>query len=190
MGMIPVGYAPSSVALDTVDDALLVLKTCHKLDPYNDQINNLIEELTHNRDNQVAQFFAQIQRNMAANQTNSVGPMLDQILHFPTVDPNVMQGVGSMYLRLGDLVKAEEAFQRVLQMVPNSAQPYYNLAVIQANRHETMQAVASIKKAIALNTEELQQDPKKLNIRDHLDKDPSMAAFRQTPEFKAAFPAK
>jgi hypothetical protein len=50
--------------------------------------------------------------------------------------------------------------------------------------------VASLKKALELNPEEIRQNPQMINLRQHLYEDPSFAPLRQTPEFKAAFPAK
>jgi tetratricopeptide (TPR) repeat protein len=179
-----------------IDDALLILKTCHKLDPYNDQINGTIDQLEHSKNSsggggdQVAQFFAQIQRAFDAKQTNDAAKMLDQLLHYPAIDPNTMVGVANMYLRLGDLAKSEEAIKRLTEMAPKSAEPWYNLALVQASRGETAQAVASLKKALDLNAAEIKQDPKMINLRDNLYQNPGFAALRQTPEFKAAFPAK
>jgi tetratricopeptide (TPR) repeat protein len=191
-------YSPEAVfhlmnmllAANRVDDAILVLKTCHKLDPYNEQINGLIDQLEHGRNEQVGQFFTNTQRALEAKQTNVAVQMLDQLLHFPTVDPNIMLGVAAMYLRVGDSAKGEEAFERLTQMVPASSEAAYNLAIVQASRGESAKAVASLKKALELNPPEMKQNPKALNLRDHLYQDPVMAGLRQTPEFKAAFPAK
>jgi tetratricopeptide (TPR) repeat protein len=197
-------YSPEAVfhfmnlllAANRIDDALLVLKTCHKLDPYNDQINGMIDQLERSKKSsgtggdQVRQFFAQIQSAIAAKQTNIAGQMLDQLLHYPAVDPNMMMGVADAYLRIGDLAKSEEAIKRLTEMAPNASEPWYNLAVVQAHQGETAQAVASLKKAIALNPGEMKQNPQMINLREHLYQDPNFGALRQTPEFKAAFPAK
>jgi tetratricopeptide (TPR) repeat protein len=178
------------------DDALLILKTCHKLDPYNDQINSWIDQLEHNKNSaggggdQVRQFLAQIQRAIEARQTNAAKQMLDQLLRYPAVDPNMMMGVADMYLRIGDFAKSEEAIKRLTQMAPAASEPWYNLAVVQAHRGETAQAVVSLKKALDLNSGEIKQIPKTLNLREHLYQDPNFAPLRQTPEFKAALPAK
>ena len=116
--------------------------------------------------------------------------MLDQLLHYPAVDPNTMMGVADMYLRIGDFAKSEEAIKRLTQMVPASSEPWYNLALVQAHRGETAQAVASLKQALDLNPGEIKQNPQVINLRQHLYQDPNFAPLRQTPEFKAAFPAK
>jgi thioredoxin-like negative regulator of GroEL len=179
-----------------IDDALLILKTCHKLDPYNDQINSWIEQLERNKNaaggggDQIKQFFAQIQRAFEARQTNAAAQMLDQLLHYPAVDPNTMMGVADMYLRIGDVAKSEEAIKRLTQMAPASSEPWYNLAVVQSHQGETAQAVVSLKKAVELNSREIKQNPHMINLREHLYQDLNFAPLRQTPEFKAAFPAK
>jgi tetratricopeptide (TPR) repeat protein len=177
-----------------IDDALQILRTCHKLDPYNGGINDWIDQLERSKASagadQIKQFFAQIQRAVEARQTNAARQGLDQLLHHPAVDPNTMMGVAAMYLRIGDMAKSEEAFQRLTQMAPDSSGPWYNLALLQANRGETAQAVASLKKALALNPGEIRQNPKMPNLGEYLYQDPGFGRLRQTPEFKAAFPAK
>jgi len=173
-----------------IDDALLILKTCHKLDPYNGQIDDWIGRLEHGKTDQISQYFGQVQRAIAAKQTNAAKQMLDQLLHFPTADPGIMVNVATVYLSLGDLPKSEEAFVRLAQMLPNSSEAFYNLGLVQAARGESAQAVASLKKAVALNPAEMKQNPQIVNLRDRLYQDPSLERLRQTPEFKAVFPAK
>jgi Flp pilus assembly protein TadD len=98
--------------------------------------------------------------------------------------------VADMYLRIGNFARSEEAIKRLAQMAPNSSEPWYNLAVVQAHRGETAEAVASLKKALELNPAEIKQNPQMVNLREHLYQDTSFIMLRQTPEFKAAFPSK
>src|SRR5208282_6722066 len=92
-------YMEFLINANRLDDALLILKTCHKLDPYNDQINSWIDQLEHNKNSaggggdQIRQFFAQIQRAIEAKQTGVAGQMLDQLLHYPAADANIIMGV-------------------------------------------------------------------------------------------------
>jgi tetratricopeptide (TPR) repeat protein len=177
-----------------IDDALLILKTCHKLDPYNDQINSWIDQLERGKNSagadQIKQFLAQIQHAIETRQTNIAGQMLDQLLRYPGADPNTLMNVADLYLRIGDFAKSEEAIKRLTQMAPASSELWYNLAIVQAHRGETAQAVVSLRKALDLNPAEIKQNPHMINLREHLYQDPSFAPLRQTPEFKAAFPAK
>ncbi|MGD0813766.1 MAG: DUF2723 domain-containing protein [Verrucomicrobiota bacterium] len=197
-------YSPEAVfhlmdlllSANRIDDALSILKTCHKLDPYNDQINNWIDQLERNKGpaasggDQVKQIFAQLQRAIDAGQTNVAAQVLDQLLHHPSVDPNTMMSVADMYLRIGEFAKSEEAIKRLTQMAPGLSEPWYNLAAVQAHRGENAEAVASLKKALELNPAELKQSPQAINLREHFRQDPNFAVLRQTPEFKAAFSGK
>lgn len=180
-----------------IDDALLILNTCHKLDPYNDQINDWIDRLKSTKNGagggqgeQVNQIFAQIQRAIDAKQPSTASEMLDQLLNAPGIDPNSMMRVAGMYLSIGNFPKSEEAIKKLTEMAPKASEPWYNLAVVQAHEGKTAEAVASLKKALELNPEEIKQNPQMVNLREHLYADPNFAPLRQTPEFKAAFPAK
>jgi tetratricopeptide (TPR) repeat protein len=176
-----------------VDDALSILRTCHKLDPYNGQIDNWIDQLERskagNGAEQIAQVLAQVDRAIQARQTNTAEQMLDQLLHFSGANPNMIMSVAGQYLRLGDLAKTEEAFQRLTQMASDTSGSWYDLALVQADRGESAQALASLKKAFALNSEEVRHNPKMPNIREHFLQEHGFDRLRQTKEFKDAFPA-
>ena len=174
-----------------IDDALLVLKTCHKLDPYNGQINDWIDQLEHSKNSAEASRSANSWPRFNAPSTPNkpaARQMLDQASalsggrseHDAAARP-------AMYLRIGEMDKTEEAFQRVIQLAPESSEPWYNLALVQANRGETAEAVASLKKVFALNAAEIKQDPKALNLVEHLYQDPGFGRLRQTPNSRPRF---
>jgi Flp pilus assembly protein TadD len=192
-------YSPEAVfhlmnqvlATGRVDDALLILHTCKHLDPYNGQLDDWINQLEHSKTaggDQVTQFLAQVEHAVEAKQNDAAEKMLDQIVHLPGVDPNALMQAASLYLRMGDVVKTEEIFKRLTEIAPESSAVWYNLGLIQANRGDMAQSMASLKKALDLNVVELKQNPQMPNLRDHLFKDPSFAGLRQTKEFKATFP--
>jgi Flp pilus assembly protein TadD len=195
-------YSPEAVfhllnlllASSRVDDALLILNTCHKLDPYNDQINDWITRLQNSKNgggaDQIRQYFGQVQRALESKQTNAAVQMMDQLLRVPSVDPAVLMGMADIYLRVGEVAKSEETIKKLAAAMPDSSEPWYNLAVIQSHRGETADAIASLKKVFELNPAEIKRDPKMLDLRKHLYEDPNFAALRATPEFKVAFPAK
>jgi tetratricopeptide (TPR) repeat protein len=183
-----------------IDDALAVLQTCHKLDPYNGQISDWIEQLSRSKagagaggagaGEQVKQAFAQIQRAISDHQTNAAEKMLDQLLAFGGSDPNVLMNAANAYLQLGDLAKSEVAVQKLAQAMPTSSQPLYNLAVIEAARGEVPEAIASLQKCLTLNAVELARDPKEIDLRKHLFEDPTFGGLRQTAEFQKALGTK
>ncbi len=210
-----------------IDDAIAILQTCHKLDPYNGQISDWIDQLSHGKSNspgdQVRAAFGQIQHLLETGDTNRAMMTLDQVVSFAGADPGILLSAADMYiragspkgaelldrvlsnanndpsvlmelanrfLRAGDLAKSEQAVQKLTAAVPNSAEPLYNLAVIQAHRGEIAASIASLQKCLTLNAAEIVTNPKAINLRQHLFEDQNFAPLRQTPEFIAAFGTK
>jgi len=178
-----------------IDDAILILETCHKLDPYNAQISEWIEQLNRSKSGgpgaeQVRQALAQVHQDLAQGETNAAAQILDQVLNLPGADPATLGDVANDYLRLRNFVKSEQAIVRITQLVPDRSDSWYNLATIQAFRGETAQALVSLKKSLDLNAAEVAKEPKTANLREHLFQDPYFAPLRQTPEFQAAFGTK
>jgi Flp pilus assembly protein TadD len=138
----------------------------------------------------VSQVLDQIEHAIASKQTATAMQMLDQVLEAPGVDPNSMMRIANIYLQSGNFPKSEEAIKKLAQMVPNSSEPWYNLAVIQSHEGKTADAIASLKKVWELNPEEIKQNKQMIDLRAHFYQDPNFAQLRATPEFKAAFPAK
>jgi tetratricopeptide (TPR) repeat protein len=174
-----------------IDDAILILQTCHKLDPYNGQISEWIEQLKRSKNGApVAQALAQVQQDLAQGQSNAAEQILDQLLTFPGADSDTMRSVANFYLGMRNFAKSEQAILRLTQLFPDRSDSWYNLATVQAFRGELPQALASLKKSLDINAAEMAKDPKTANLRAHLFQDPYFAPMRQTPEFKAAFGTK
>jgi tetratricopeptide (TPR) repeat protein len=209
-------YSPEAVfhlmelllSQNRIEDALAILETCHKLDPYSGQISEWIDRLSRMKttagssgNDRIKQAFAEIQRDISSNQTNTARQLLEQIVKAAGNDPTVLMSVASAYLQLGnidksdearmaDLGKSEEAVEKLALVMPSNYEPYYNLAVIQAARHEIAKAVASLQKSLALNAADAAKDPKVINLRQHLFQDSTFIELRKTPEFQAAIGTK
>jgi tetratricopeptide (TPR) repeat protein len=180
------------VTLGRIDDAILILQTCQKLDPYNGQIVELISELKRiksggSASDQINGIFKLIQEDMAQHRTNEAEKMLDQLLAFAGADVNTMMGVAQEYAMLQNFPKSEQAIKRITQLAPDHPDGWYNLAIIQFAQGETSNMLASLKTALDLNAKELAKNPKAPDYRKILFQDSNMAGVRQTPEFKAAF---
>jgi predicted Zn-dependent protease len=177
-----------------IDDSLAILQTCHDLDPYNEQISQWIDQLTHSKNSpppdMIQQAFAQVQRAIAANKTNDAQQILQQLLAYQGNNPAVLMGVADAYVHMNDMARSEQVIIKMTEITPNSSEPWYNLGVIQAHRGETAQAIASLTKSLALNHEERAKNPSMVNLREHLFEDPTFSELRQRPEFQAAFGTK
>jgi tetratricopeptide (TPR) repeat protein len=178
-----------------IDDAILILETCHKLDPYNGGITDVIEQLKRSKSglpatavaDQIKAALAGVQQSLAQGHTNTAEQILDQLLTFSGSDATTLMTVADAYLRLRDMPKSEQAVTRLTEMLPDHSDSWYNLATIQSIRGKVPEALASLKKSLELNAKEIAKNPKAINLREHLFQDPNFAPLRQTPEFKAAF---
>ena len=192
-------YSPEAVvhlmnlllSQNRVDDSISILETCHKLDPFNDQISDFIRQLKKSKEGvSLAQVFNEVQRYMSQGQTNAAEQLLDQVLNFPGADANTLRQVAGGFLSLGNLAKGEQAVLRLTQMDPNNSVAWYNLGAIQAHRGELTQAVAALKKAVDLNTADRAKNPQLINFRQQIFADNNFIQLRQTAEFTAVFGAK
>ena len=196
-------YSPEAVfhlmnfllAQRRIDDAIAVLNTCQKLDPYNNQINELVSELVRSKQQGGAgpgqqaltleQALEEVRTALSQKQTNVAVQMLGQLLHFPQADPTTLMGVADLYLKMGDMVNSEAALVRLTQVAPNASEGWYNLAIIQSHNGKIPEAMQSLKKAIAINDTERATDPKILNLRQHVMTDASCSYLRQAPGFQS-----
>jgi len=104
-------------------------------------------------------------------------------------DAKILTGAASMYLRMGDLTRSEETFQKLTQVAPTSSEPWYNLASCRPIAVKTSRPWRRLRKPWS-SIRRRSEKPASVNLREHLYQDPGFAHLRQTPEFKAAFPAK
>jgi tetratricopeptide (TPR) repeat protein len=178
-----------------VEDAILVLKTCHKLDPYNTQITDSINQLEKSKStpalgDQIKQYFSRVQATIANGHTNEASQMLAQILGFAGSDPNTVMNAAECYARMGDLPNSEKMVGRLTELMPGKCEPWYNLATIQSFRGEYAKALDSLKQCLQINDAERQKNPQAFNMRKHMYEDPALTSLRQTREFQAAYGAK
>ncbi len=104
-----------------VDDSILLLQTCHKLDPYNDQVSYYLEQLKKSKaagpaNDQIKQAFAQVQQAIALGQTNAAAQLLDQLSGVAGADPGMLLSVADGYLRAHNITKCAQAMARVAQI--------------------------------------------------------------------------
>jgi thioredoxin-like negative regulator of GroEL len=145
-----------------VDDALAVLKTCQKLDPYNGQISDWVEQLSHGRPggspaDQVRGMFNQVQQAIQAGQTNSAAQMLDMLVNASGSEPMVLLEASDFYLRLGN-AKGGQLLDRVLNMTtsePGVLMELANRFLRVGDMAKSEQAVVKLCAAMPKNSEPL-----------------------------------
>src|SRR5262249_49884167 len=135
-----------------LDDALLIAETCLKLDPYNGGIQDLVERVRSAKraPDPVAQVEAEISQlepevranpndfqkalNLAyryaqLRQNEQAYRILDGIIANPKVDAGAVFAVAQMYADvLKDVPKIEPCMEKLVKLVPEQPEAWYNLA--------------------------------------------------------------
>jgi tetratricopeptide (TPR) repeat protein len=183
-------YVNLLLSMGRLDDAILIVRTCLKLDPYNDSIKNLLSQVEGMKKssatpqpNPIQSRLAEAVRLIQSNQPGEAVPILDQLMADPKADSPTLMGVAQAFVQLNMIPKAELTVQRVVQITPDNPEAWYNLGGLQAAQGKII-ATQALQKAFALSAERLKKDPKAINLREHAKNDQNLAPIRNTPEFQ------
>jgi tetratricopeptide (TPR) repeat protein len=212
-----VRYANFLFQFQRFDDALIVAKTCQKLDPYNGQISGLVDRIEDIK-KQIsgnAQATTQLQqmeteardhpddiRNLLVlggayfqmRQTNSAIALFDRALTNPAISYNEASALAQFYSKMGGdyFTKLDAVLQRLITLAPEAIRPeaYYDLAAFQAMTGKNSNALENLRVAMDLNAKRLQSDPKSGDLAATNRSDPRFDALRSLPEFQKILPPK
>ncbi len=84
-------------------------------------------------------------------QLGEAGQIYRQILSIQAIHADALNNLGVVYMQEGKLVDALGMFNRAVEAKPDNAEPYYNLACIQARMKNRPLSLEYLKKAIAIN---------------------------------------
>ncbi len=200
-------YAKLLTQINRLDDALLLTKTCLKLDPYNKQFRNVEERLkamkgqTSSLDQLEAdmpRLEATLRTNpadfgaafkvasvyLAQQKTNRAVEVLDNILNQTNAGPRVVLSVANAFAQIQDLPGLESSLQKLVKVAPADAEAWYDLAAISCLRAKPTQALDALKRALELSDRRLQANPKAFDLRAEARSDSRFASLRSLPEFQ------
>jgi tetratricopeptide (TPR) repeat protein len=200
-------YTQFLLQFNRMDDATLIAETSVKLDPQNNQLRGLLENLKSYRKQSAGmkQTQASIQhledevRNNPTNlqsaldlasadlqmqQTNRAIEAMDGLLANPRVNASAVLAVAQAYTQMQNLPKLESALEKLVKVTPASPEAWYDLAALKANLNKFSEALAALKQALELSTVRLQGDPKARDLRETARKDARFDALRQSPDFQ------
>jgi tetratricopeptide (TPR) repeat protein len=199
-------YINLLVPLNRLDDALLIARTCLKLDPYNGQVKGLVdnleaikaqhvgpgaieEEFRRNPNNfQVALELAKTYVN--GQQQARAAQILDTVLKNPNLPQAAVIHAAQLYAQMSNWFGLEGALEKLVQVAPESPEAWYDLAAFKANLRKDKEALPALTQALTLNAKRLQRDPKAADLLPSARKDERFVFLRQTPEFQKLVPPK
>ena len=184
-------YVNLLLAMNRLEDAVLIVNTCKKFDPYNPQIDALLKDLERMRGMSrsgldLNQVMAQVAQLMQSQQTGAAFQLLDQAALSAQNDPNALMNLAQLYLQYGNPQKSEAVIQRMVTVMPTSGEGWYNLAGLQAIQGKVAPAAQSLKRAIQLSRERRLKDPNAIDLAKHAQTDPNFNNIRNTPQFQEA----
>jgi tetratricopeptide (TPR) repeat protein len=194
-----------------LDDALLVAQTCAKLDPYNDQVRGLVKQLGDFKNqtaarSQVETQLQQMENESRANpgnlqnilslaslylqmqQTNRTIELFDRAMADPHLSSNVAGFIAQTYAKMGNLTKLEAVLQKIVTLVPNEPEPWYDLAALDTILGKPDPALQNLHKSLELNAQRLKSNTTARDLLFEARKDPRFNSLRNLPEFQKMVP--
>ena len=188
------------------DDALLIAQTCHKLDPENGQITDLVNRLQQakGQPNPMAQIqkdvaqlesefnadpnnysngFLLASKYMQLQQQDQAFRVLDKIAD--STNATAVYSVVQAYLQMQNLPKVETALAKYVKIEPQQAEAWYNLAKTQATLGKNSEALENLRHALQINDQQVATNKSWRDLRPELQRDPAFTAVRAMPEFNS-----
>jgi tetratricopeptide (TPR) repeat protein len=192
-------------------DALLVVQTCQKLDPYNDQVRGLVKQLGEFNSQSAARSqmesqLQQMENESRANpgnlqnlislanlylqmqQTNRVIELFDRVMADPHLSSNVAGYIAQKYAEMGNLTKLLGVIEKIVTLVPDEPEPWYDLAALDTLLGKPDPALQSLHKSLDLSARRLKSNPTARDLLLEARKDPRLNPLRNLPEFQKMVP--
>jgi thioredoxin-like negative regulator of GroEL len=152
-------YVNLLVRLQRIDDALLLVSTCQKLDPFNAQVNGVVKDLRDIKQRQAGanplrQSLEQLEKTAAANpadfqaafnlagayleagRTNAALQILDGILNHPTADARAFRALVQAYSSFGNTEGLQRTAEKLrVQATANPADFQAAIGLAEAYQH-------------------------------------------------------
>ena len=196
-----------------MDDAIMVAETCKKMDPYNDQITNLVEQLKSikNQSAERTQATGQLDQmestarthpedirnlvNLGAaclqmQQTNRALELLDKAIASTNIKYNEAVSVAQCYAQLSNMPRLETALKKLVALTPGQPEPLYDLAALQAISGQTAAALDNLKQALEWSNQRLAKNPAAHDLAAMARTDPRFNGLHSSPEYLKLVPAK
>jgi tetratricopeptide (TPR) repeat protein len=201
-----------------LDDALIVAKTCLKLDPYNGQAKDLVNNLENFKTRaaeqtqleaqvrgmetevqknpadfqnvlELARFYFQVQQtNRAIELLRNASGLFDQALANSNIHYPEAAAMAQIAAQLGDMPRLQILLQKLVSLAPDQPEPYYDLAALDAILGKTSDALQNLQASLALSAKRLATNPAARDLLVEARKDPRLDSLRNLPAFQKLVP--
>jgi thioredoxin-like negative regulator of GroEL len=119
----------------------------------------------------------------ALHQDQKANEALDAVIANPKVNSAGLLFAAEQAAQWHDYGRLEKSLERLVQVVPDSPEGWYDLAALKSTLAKTNEVFASLQKAVDLSNARLKKDPKARDLLAEAKKDPRFAAIRASPDF-------
>lgn len=200
-------YIQLLALLNRMDDALRVAQTLQKFDPDSDFARSIVDQVRGWQAAQSAQVRAEsqlgdLEKRYATNRedlktafdlvaayvqtgrTNEAYAILDDWVARTNTDVGPLLSIANAYVQIGLYARAEPALQRLLKLLPDSPEIWYDLAGAQAALGKSAEALQTLGVALQLDQRRRVANPAASNLTALAATDPRFLTLRELPEFK------
>lgn len=200
-------YASLLVSVGRIDEAILLAETSKKFDEEGSFTYILSEQLQQmgrgmagvaRAQNDLVQIEQQYRTNptnlqlafnlvgtyLSVQRSNDAFRILDGLAAQPTSDAGVLLSVARAYVDLNQYARSEPALQKLVTIMPETPELWYDLAGAQASAGKTTNALASLRIAIELSNVRLLADSKATNLQALTAGDARFLPLHGTEEFQ------
>jgi hypothetical protein len=193
------------------DDAITVVQTCLKLDPNNEGMRGLLNQIEGYRNSQAGAGSAQpsgtsmeaaeqdfqahpdklpegmglLGAYLQSGDRDKAGKLADQMLANPNIKVEGVVMIARAVSQMGDSGRLEVALKKLTQLDPHSPEAWYDLTALQCSLQEVNDANISLLRMVAANNQRLLTNPTAPDLVLTARKDPRFAALSAGPVYRS-----
>jgi len=200
-------YAQLLANQNRLEDARLLALTCLRLDPYSAAAQGLLgsidsllklrenaalaqtqlggmEQIYRNNPMNLSNAFALVTAYWQLRQSNQAMQVLDNLMNNPQADASTLVNVAYAYSQLMQIGRLELALTKLVKLMPENADAWYDLAVTQATLGKAKESLASLGRALQLNAQRLAAQSNAKDLRAYAAQDARFTNLKALPEFQ------
>jgi tetratricopeptide (TPR) repeat protein len=211
-------YVNFLLQFNRLDDALIVAQTCLKLDPFNDQVKNLIRQLQEFKSQSATrdQFQGQLQKfqaeaatnptnfqnvlalgslysqmqdtNRAFQLFNQAAGLFDQELANPSIQTANVLAMAQIAAAIGNVNRLETVLKKLVALNPAQPEAHYDLAALEAITGKSDDALKELGISIDLSSKRLLTNSGAHNLVVEARADPRFNTLRNRVDFQKIVP--
>jgi tetratricopeptide (TPR) repeat protein len=117
-------------------------------------------------------------------QTNRAVELFDLVVANPHVSSSEAGFIANKYAEMGNLTKLEVVLQKIVAIVPDQPEPWYDMAALEIMLGKPDQGLQNLSRSLDLSTQRLKSNPTARDLVAEARKDSRFDSVRNRPEFQ------